>query len=77
MSSPQTTDLPMHPFAASLKPEGDDVAVARYLISSWCYAIEQRDERIWRMENALRSIAANSCCDRCREAALIAVGIEP
>ena len=28
--------------------------------------------RVQRMEGALRSIAANTCCDRCQEAALVA-----
>ena len=28
--------------------------------------------RFTRFENALRSIAANMCCDRCHEAALVA-----
>ena len=29
-------------------------------------------DRIERLEAALRSIAANACCDSCREAALVA-----
>jgi hypothetical protein len=30
------------------------------------------EERIVKLETALRSIAANTCCDRCQEAALVA-----
>ena len=30
------------------------------------------NERIEKLEAALRSIAANACCDSCREAALVA-----
>ena len=37
--------------------------------------VAQRDaarRRIEKLEAALRSIAANACCDSCREAALVA-----
>lgn len=36
-----------------------------------CDAVKQR-RRIDEIETALRSIAANSCCEDCREAALVA-----
>ena len=32
----------------------------------------RQDDRIEKLEAALRSIAANACCDSCREAALVA-----
>ena len=34
--------------------------------------IEEAADRIEKLEAALRSIAANACCDSCREAALVA-----
>jgi hypothetical protein len=34
--------------------------------------IDQLKNRIEKVEAALRSIAANACCDSCREAALVA-----
>jgi hypothetical protein len=36
------------------------------------YAAKTRDDRIEKLEAALRSIAANACCGSCREAALVA-----
>jgi hypothetical protein len=36
-----------------------------------CHCGEAAD-RILKLEAALRSIAANACCDSCREAALVA-----
>jgi len=33
---------------------------------------EQAADRIEALEKALRSIAANTCCDKCQEAALVA-----
>ena len=33
---------------------------------------DEAAERIEKLEAALRSIAANACCDSCREAALVA-----
>jgi hypothetical protein len=33
---------------------------------------EVYQKRIEKLESALRSIAANACCDSCREAALVA-----
>ena len=37
-----------------------------------CSKIETAADRIEKLEAALRSIAANACCDSCREAALVA-----
>jgi len=34
--------------------------------------IENQKKRIEQLEAALRSIAANTCCDKCQEAALVA-----
>jgi hypothetical protein len=34
--------------------------------------IKSQADRIEKLEAALRSIAANACCDSCREAALVA-----
>ena len=34
--------------------------------------IDRLKDRIEKLEAALRSIAANACCDSCREAALVA-----
>ena len=34
--------------------------------------LEKQDDRIAKLKTALRSIAANACCDSCREAALVA-----
>jgi hypothetical protein len=34
--------------------------------------LKEQADRIEKLEAALRSIAANACCDSCREAALIA-----
>ena len=34
--------------------------------------VEEAADRIEKLEAALRSIAANACCDSCREAALVA-----
>jgi len=34
--------------------------------------LEQAADRIEALEAALRSIAANTCCDKCQEAALVA-----
>jgi hypothetical protein len=34
--------------------------------------VDQQNCRIEKLEAALRSIAANACCDSCREAALVA-----
>jgi hypothetical protein len=34
--------------------------------------LTKRAHRIEKLEAALRSIAANACCDSCREAALVA-----
>ena len=45
-----------------LDRENDDTALHLYAFAS----------RIEKLEAALRSIAANACCDSCREAALVA-----
>tara|TARA_R110000822_G_scaffold143954_7_gene282510 strand:+ start:5345 stop:5620 length:276 start_codon:yes stop_codon:yes gene_type:complete len=45
-----------------LERENDDTALHLYAFAS----------RIEKLEAALRSIAANACCDSCREAALVA-----
>ena len=37
-----------------------------------CGMVFDAANRIEKLEAALRSIAANSCCDSCREAALVA-----
>ena len=37
-----------------------------------CKELERAADRIEKLEAALRSIAANTCCDSCREAALVA-----
>jgi hypothetical protein len=34
--------------------------------------IDEAADRIEALEKALRSIAANTCCDKCQEAALVA-----
>jgi hypothetical protein len=34
--------------------------------------LKEQADRIEKLEAALRSIAANACCDGCREAALVA-----
>jgi len=34
--------------------------------------IKERDRYVETLETALRSIAANTCCDKCQEAALVA-----
>ena len=41
---------------------------------SWCSqeVMFNAADRIEKLEAALRSIAANACCDNCREAALVA-----
>lgn len=41
---------------------------ARKLREGW----DKADERIAELEAALSSIARNTCCDRCQEAALVA-----
>jgi hypothetical protein len=37
-----------------------------------CRAAFEAADRIEQLEAALRSIAANTCCDKCQEAALVA-----
>ena len=39
---------------------------------AWFTTMETAADRIEKLEAALRSIAANACCDSCREAALVA-----
>ena len=39
---------------------------------AWRMALKPAADRIEKLEAALRSIAANACCDSCREAALVA-----
>jgi hypothetical protein len=39
---------------------------------AWRRALKPAADRIEKLEAALRSIAANACCDSCREAALVA-----
>ena len=34
--------------------------------------VAEKDDRISKLEAALRSISANTCCETCREAALVA-----
>ena len=42
------------------------------IMDSFDEDILRQDDRIEKLEAALRSIAANACCDSCREAALVA-----
>jgi hypothetical protein len=42
------------------------------LQNNWHESVKHYEERIEKLEAALRSIAANACCDSCREAALVA-----
>ena len=44
----------------------------RDVIEHYEYQVQCLEERIEKLETALRSIAANACCDSCREAALVA-----
>lgn len=46
----------------------DDMSVAKEAIDH----IETQAARIAKLEAALLSIASNTCCDRCQEAALVA-----
>ena len=39
---------------------------------AWRMALKPAADRIEKLEAALRSIAANACCDSCHEAALVA-----
>lgn len=39
---------------------------------AWRKAMKPAADRIEALELALRSIAANTCCDKCQEAALVA-----
>ena len=42
------------------------------LHNNWHNSVKHYENRITKLEAALRSIAANACCDSCREAALVA-----
>ena len=48
----------------------DEVNIAFQMGAEW--ERKQTKARIEKLEAALRSIAANACCDSCREAALVA-----
>lgn len=54
-----------------MKDEPEDDLTLVYM---WAYkqAEEKYKSRIEQLEAALRSIAANTCCDKCQEAALVA-----
>jgi hypothetical protein len=53
--------------AAVIKEDGIDGAIA------WIAGVvDEKHKRIEALEKALRSIAANTCCDKCQEAALVA-----
>lgn len=42
------------------------------LLHEWAIKLTAQDCRIRELEAALRSIASNTCCDKCQEAALVA-----
>ena len=51
-------------------PAWDELSKDRQ--SCWVAAASVTADRIEKLEAALRLIAANACCDSCREAALVA-----
>jgi hypothetical protein len=44
----------------------------QYWLARYNEVLSEKSDRIEKLEAALRSIAANACCDSCREAALVA-----
>ena len=46
--------------------------LVKWLRSAGVPGMDKAADRIEKLEAALQSIAANACCDSCREAALVA-----